>query len=99
MSVNLTRDGTRVAMWDTVTGFAFGPTFLTVEDADSFLAFARSRGVPDLRYLPYDRLTRLHDEWTWDERKARIDAELRIDGLLDAREEDELELRAAWGDR
>lgn len=54
MSVRLTTD--RVALYDSVTEIAFGPTFRSVEEAEAFLRWYPG---PDLRTLSVALL----DDW------------------------------------
>jgi hypothetical protein len=39
MSVRITADENKVALFDSVSGFAFGPTFDDRDEADSYLYF------------------------------------------------------------
>lgn len=53
-----------VAMYDTVTGWAFGPTFSSKGDALLFIRFAESQpGIKDVRAVPNQQLQKLHSEW------------------------------------
>lgn len=62
MSVRLTTDEQVCALFDSVTGWAFGPTFGDSDAADNFLAFLAEHGE-DGRELSTDVLSKRHDEW------------------------------------
>lgn len=62
MGVHLT-DDTHVAMFDSVTGFAFGPTFDNEEDALDFIEFLHDRGFTEPRGLTDPDLEAEHLEW------------------------------------
>lgn len=64
MSVRLTSQEGRVALFDSTTGFAFGPTFDSQEDAEQFSAFVSefTRGE-DLRSISQSRLDVYHRRW------------------------------------
>ena len=62
MSIGVT-DERNVALFDTVTGRAFGITFQDEDEASSFLAYAGARGI-DLRELSYEQIETLHGEFS-----------------------------------
>lgn len=49
MGVRFTTQEGKVALFDSVSGFAFGPVFDRVADASDFLDFAEARLNKDLR--------------------------------------------------
>lgn len=53
-----------VAMYDSVSGFAFGPVFASEEDAEDFIEYARREYDRDVRQLPDEALKRLHESWS-----------------------------------
>lgn len=61
MSVRLTSQESRVALFDSVTGYAFGPTFDSDEDAESFVAFVRDISGQDPREI--SRLAVYLERW------------------------------------
>lgn len=63
MSVRLTSQESRIALFDSVTGFAFGPTFHSDEDAESFVAFVRDIANQDPRAVSQARLSVYFDRW------------------------------------
>lgn len=50
MSQRIT-SGTECSLYDSVTGFAFGPVFANEAQAEAFLKFAAEEGFTDLRRL------------------------------------------------
>lgn len=61
MSVRITSQESRAALFDSVSGWAFGPTFNTEEEAEDFRAFATHHH--DLRLLNTFRLQDLLRSW------------------------------------
>jgi hypothetical protein len=61
MTVRITSQEGKVALFDGVSGWAFGPTFDTEEEADDFLAFSAHH--PELRLLPAHELQQRHRAW------------------------------------
>jgi hypothetical protein len=61
MGLRFISDGETTAMYDSVTGWAFGPTFSTVDEAERFLAWCETQGVPggDVRVVDIPTLQRL----------------------------------------
>jgi hypothetical protein len=58
------REPQRTALYDTVTGWAFGPTFENPEQADDYVRFCEARpDVDDVRALSPGRLEDLHRDW------------------------------------
>lgn len=53
----------KVALYDSVSGFAFGPTFASEDEAEAFLAFARDHEKRDLRVLNDNELEALYSAW------------------------------------
>lgn len=49
MGIRLSSVHNKVAIFDSVSGFAFGPVFDTDQEADDFVAFAERRLDKDLR--------------------------------------------------
>lgn len=64
MGVRVTGD--RHAMYDSVTGVAFGPVFDEPEDVEQFLQHLRDIGERDPRVIPSLELTQLRNEWYMD---------------------------------
>jgi hypothetical protein len=69
MGVRTTEGESVVALFDSVSGFAFGPTFGDADEAEAFVRFAeRETDGTDLRRMPDDELaalaSRFHvEEW------------------------------------
>ena len=70
MSVRTT-DSEHVAMYDSVTGTAFGPTFESHAAAEDFLQWLAGKTFVDPRAIPVQELNDLHTEWVreWDEQR------------------------------
>lgn len=68
MSVRIT-DTTNVALYDSTTGHAFGPTFQSADDAQEFLDWLRTKTLVDPRQIPWRELDDLHNAW-WKEQEA-----------------------------
>lgn len=51
------------ALYDSVTGLAFGPVFDKRADAEEFLDHLDQIGERDPRVIPAVELAQLHDEW------------------------------------
>ncbi len=62
MSVRIT-DTRNVALYDSVTGIAFGPIFDTSDDAEAFLLFLEAIGDGDARKLLPAELILRHNMW------------------------------------
>lgn len=62
MGTRITDDET-VALYDSVSGFAFGPTFESPEMAMSFCKWSEDMDEPDLRTMSQITLSDLHNEW------------------------------------
>ena len=62
MGIRTTESDPKVALYDSVSGFAFGPTFDTSEEAENFLEWSRDRS-PDLRTLTDPEISKLHSLW------------------------------------
>ena len=58
---NVNSDNERVALYDSVTDFAFGPVFRSAEDAKSFLNW--TAGGEDIRNWSDRRLETAWGEW------------------------------------
>lgn len=56
MGVRITKDEGVVAIFDSVSGFAFGPTFADEYEAESFLAWLVQNDGRDARSIPLDTL-------------------------------------------
>ena len=63
MGVRITSQEKVVALFDSVTGFAFGPTFQDEESADAFLVWLRDRDGRDARSLSDREIGELHRVW------------------------------------
>lgn len=61
MSIQTT-DKDHVALYDSVTGLAKGPTFADAEHAEDFLAWLKSHGVP-WDQASNEALHALYDDW------------------------------------
>ena len=57
------RDESRAALYDSVSGFAFGPTFESPEQAEDFLEYVAGEDGRDPRVLPSPLLEELHAAW------------------------------------
>jgi hypothetical protein len=71
VSVRTTSGEHVAALFDSVTGRAFGPVFDTDEQVDDFLRFTASG--PDLQTMSHDGLSETHAAWlkAWQERGNR----------------------------
>lgn len=67
MSVRLTTQEDKVALFDSVSGYAFGPTFDSEGEAEDFVDFCADRQTTDLRALSDSEIGALHEEWQKDE--------------------------------
>lgn len=63
MGVRTTASEKVVAIFDSVSGYAFGPTFYDEEAADSFLAFADGYSDKDLRAMTDAELSEVYESW------------------------------------
>jgi len=63
MSVRLSTEENKTALFDSATGWAFGPVFDTQEEAEAFLAHLTSIGERDARHIPVGELVELALEW------------------------------------
>lgn len=70
MGVRNTASEKRVALFDSVTGFAFGPTFSSQDDAESFLDFVQHNYKHDIRTLSERELEAFHALWILSEADA-----------------------------
>jgi hypothetical protein len=61
-------DDKHVALYDTVTGWAFGPTFDSADDAEHFRQYAEQAADCDVRLLTDGYLGELYDAWVLAER-------------------------------
>jgi hypothetical protein len=58
------RDDTCALMYDSVSGWAFGPTFKDADEVEDFLSFvAREADGKDPRSMDDPELQRLHNLW------------------------------------
>jgi hypothetical protein len=64
MGIRTTESDPRVALYDSVSGFAFGPTFDTGEEAERFLRWYRNSYLDDLRTLTHKELAMYFIEWS-----------------------------------
>jgi hypothetical protein len=64
MGTRITTDEGMSALFDSVSGFAFGPTFETAEQAADFLEFIEKTGRPDPRTLNDEELKEVYVRWT-----------------------------------
>lgn len=62
MSIRLTSQESRVALYDSVTGYAFGPTFADEDEASSFLDWLE-RYHADPRALRISELENAYARW------------------------------------
>jgi hypothetical protein len=63
MSVRVTATEGKVALFDSVTNWAFGPVFDTEEDANNFLGWCERRGLEDVRLMSEQRLLWVYGQW------------------------------------
>ena len=56
-------DTNNVCLYDSTTGYAFGPVFESLERAEEFLEYLRERDVDDPRRLPARTLHEMHERW------------------------------------
>jgi hypothetical protein len=70
MGLRFTSDENVTALFDSVSGWAFGPTFDSSEDAEEFLRWCETQGIPggDVRSVSLQRLAEL--ETAYCEREA-----------------------------
>ena len=64
MSVRITSQESRVALFDSASGMAFGPTFANEGDAQAFLEHLADVDGRDPRDIPSGALRPLYDRWT-----------------------------------
>lgn len=67
VGVRTTSGEGKVALFDSVSGFAFGPVFDSDEEIDAFLDYAREHEPRDLRALTDRQLTALYETWVREE--------------------------------
>jgi hypothetical protein len=65
MSIRITNNET-VALYDSTSGFAFGPTFDSEDDASDFLAWCNETDQNDLRAFRDTTLAGLVEKWKTD---------------------------------
>lgn len=63
MGVRLTSGEKKVALFDSTSGFAFGPVFDNDGDAEDFLRHLARNGYQDARDVAPQALVELHNEW------------------------------------
>lgn len=63
MSVRVTAVTGKAALYDSVTGVAFGPVFDSHDDANQFLEHLLQIGERDPRVIPAADLAQLKAEW------------------------------------
>jgi hypothetical protein len=63
MGVTHTASDPAVALYDSVSGYAFGEVFTNADDAESFLAYANEHESRDLRILSAADLEKLRKAW------------------------------------
>lgn len=63
MGVRTTSSENKVALFDSVTGRAFGPVFDSNDDIESFLEYAETMGTEDLRCSTDDELETMKHNW------------------------------------
>ncbi len=63
MSARVTEPTGPYAIYDSVTGIAFGRTFDSHEDAENFVKWAAETSGEDVRSLPPGELARLRLRW------------------------------------
>ena len=79
MGLRLTSAEGVTAMFDSVTGWAFGPVFEHEEDAEAFMGWARTQcQIEDLRSLSSADLFRLWEEYN---REQQARAQEALDAL------------------
>jgi hypothetical protein len=61
MGIRLTCPEDKVALFDSVTGWAFGPVFDNVTEGEDFLRYTAD--APDLRTLDPATLEQMHRDW------------------------------------
>jgi hypothetical protein len=75
MGVRTTDAEHKVALFDSVTGWAFGPIFEDDEEANDFLSFSEEKESRDLRQLTEAELNDLYGRWVRDRLIAKHNAE------------------------
>lgn len=63
MGVRITSDEDKAALFDSVSGWAFGPTFDNSDEAEDFIRFCEEAGLADLRTVPEPDLVTAHESW------------------------------------
>lgn len=66
MGVRITSDEDKAALFDSVSGWAFGPVFDNSDEADDFLTYCESAELPDLRTMSEPDLMNAHEKWAAD---------------------------------
>lgn len=73
MGLRLTTEDDQVAMFDSVTGWAFGPVFANAHEAAVFLDWLDvHHDVSDARALPLARLEELYGEYLQEDRPGLV---------------------------
>lgn len=73
MGIRTTAGDPAVALYDSVTGLAFGEVFNSADDADSFLDYMRDVDGRDLRKLGQDTFAEARREWrAWRESQTSL---------------------------
>jgi len=63
MGIQNTAAEDTVALFDSVSGVAFGPVFDSEDEAEDFLNFCELEGHDDIRQLAEGTLMELHIKW------------------------------------
>lgn len=63
MSVRITTQERKVALFDSTNGLAFGPVFETEDDAEEFLEHLTEIGERDPRFIPAAELAAIAYDW------------------------------------
>ena len=63
MGIRITGDEGKTALYDSVSGFAFGLVFDNSEEANDFLEFVGKNEPRDLRILKDSELESLYSKW------------------------------------
>ena len=71
-----TTDNTNVALYDSVTGHAFGEVFATEQEAEDFLEWLDSNEGRDARVIPSTELGQLRSAWERQRDDDKSDVEL-----------------------
>ena len=87
MGIRITGDEGKTALYDSVSGFAFGLVFDNSEEANDFLEFAGKNEPRDLRVLSDSELEKLYCKWVNQVSKSQLARAKEVERRKYARKE------------